>query len=163
MWDKLRSGSGIVPVVLENRIDGYVQGVESWAAFQVTRDWRLSGGYTLLREHLRLEPGSADPVGVANATLANDPDQHWLLRSSHNLTASHDLDFMARHVSSLPLQAVPAYTAVDVRFGWRPRPDLELSVTGQNLLDSQHPEFGALPGRSEFGRSVFLKLMLVMQ
>ena len=160
IWDDVRSARGGFPVVLENRIDGFIQGVESWATLDVVPSWRLIAGYTLLREHLRLEPGSTDPVGIANPQLANDPDQHWLLRSSHNLTPRHELDFMLRHVSSLPLQAVPAYTALDVRFGWRVQPHVELSVTGNNLLDPRHVEFGALPGRSEFRRGVFVKLVV---
>ena len=32
-------------------------------------------------------------------------------------------------------------------------------MTLQNLFDPQHPEFNAAPARSEFERSVFLKLL----
>jgi iron complex outermembrane receptor protein len=39
------------------------------------------------------------------------------------------------------LPDIPAYFTADVRLGWRPREDLELSVVGQNLLDSPHQEF----------------------
>jgi iron complex outermembrane receptor protein len=49
---------------------------------------------------------------------------------------------------------VPAYTAVDARYGWRVSPEVELSVVGENLFDDGHAEFGAAPGRSEIGRSV---------
>jgi iron complex outermembrane receptor protein len=30
---------------------------------------------------------------------------------------------------------------LDVKLGWKPRPDLELSLVGQNLLDRHHEEF----------------------
>jgi hypothetical protein len=43
--------------------------------------------------------------------------------------------------------------------GWKPRRDLELSLTGQNLFDNAHAEFGNALTRGEFGRSVFLKLL----
>ncbi|MGD8619872.1 MAG: hypothetical protein PVH54_11890, partial [Gammaproteobacteria bacterium] len=33
------------------------------------------------------------------------------------------------------------YLAFDARLGWTPRPDLELSLTGHNLFDGDHPEF----------------------
>jgi iron complex outermembrane receptor protein len=42
-WDKLRSGTGL-PLTLENKIEGRVYGLEAWAAWQATPDWRLSGG-----------------------------------------------------------------------------------------------------------------------
>jgi iron complex outermembrane receptor protein len=126
--------------------------VEAWAGFQPMRGWRLNGGFTTLHEKLTFGPGN-------NVTLANDADQQWMLRSSHDLTGRQELDFMVRHVSSLPLQAVGAYTAVDARWGWRVTREAELSLTLQNLLDREHAEFGALPGRSEFGRNAFLKLL----
>jgi iron complex outermembrane receptor protein len=156
-WDRLRSGGA---GVLENRIDGHVDGIEAWASYQPARTWRLTGGYTALRERLRLEPGSPDRVGVNNPQLANDPVRQWTLRSAHTFADRHELDVMVRHVSALRLQAVRAYTAVDARYGWRIRRNIELSITGENLLDPRHAEFGALPGRSEIARSVFFKLML---
>jgi iron complex outermembrane receptor protein len=66
---------------------------------------------------------------------------------------------MLRRVGSLPLQSVGAYTAFDARWGWHIGRDVDVSVTLQNLFDRGHAEFGAAPGRSEFGRSAFLKLL----
>jgi len=80
-----------------------------------------------------------------------------MLRSLLNLTDRHEFDLTVRHVSALPNPVVPAYTAVDARFGWRVRGDLELSLIGQNLFDPGHIEFGAPPGASEIPRTVFLK------
>jgi iron complex outermembrane receptor protein len=53
---------------------------------------------------------------------------------------------------------VPAYTAVDLRWGWKVSREVELSLTLQNLFDPEHPEFNAAP-RSEFERGAFLKLL----
>jgi iron complex outermembrane recepter protein len=152
-WERVRGVTAPpLPLFLDNSIQGQVNGVEAWATLQPTSRWRLSGGYTELHEKLTAGGGN-------NETLSNDPDQHWLLRSSHNLAHRQELDLMVRHVSSLRLQTVRAYTAVDVRWGWRASRDTEFSLTLQNLLDREHPEFGALPGRSEFGRSLFAKLL----
>ena len=155
-WDRLRSGSA-APARLENRIEGPVDGVEAWGSWQVLPAWRISGGTLALRKGLRLEAGSTDPVGVRNSSLASDPGYQWLLRSSVTLRARHEMDTVVRRVGALQNPVVPAYTAVDARYGWRARPDLELSVVGQNLFDRRHPEFGSLPGRSEFERAVFLR------
>jgi iron complex outermembrane recepter protein len=46
---------------------------------------------------------------------------------------------------------------VDARYAWRLRPDLELSITGQNLFEDRHPEFGAAPGRSLVERGVVVR------
>ena len=37
----------------------------------------------------------------------------------------------------------PSYFAVDARVAWNIHDGLELAVTGQNLTDNQHAEFGA--------------------
>lgn len=58
----------------------------------------------------------------------------------------------------LPSQKIAAYTRLDVRWGWRPRRDLELSLTARNLLDPQHPEFVSAvvgPTTSEVPRSTY--------
>ena len=152
-WHRVRGAtSGAIPIFLDNSIEGIVNGVEGWATLQPTRRWRLSAGFLALHEKLTANPGN-------NAELANDADQQWMLRSSHNLSDRHEVDLLMRHVSSLPFQGVPAYTAVDARWGWRAGPNTEVSLTLQNLLDREHAEFGALPGRSEFGRSLFVKVL----
>jgi len=155
-WDRLRSATAL-PVFFENRIEGPVYGLEAWASWQPLRAWRLGAGLTTLGKDLRLEPGSTDPLGTRNPQLANDPERQWMLRSSLTLAGAHELDAVVRHVGALPNPVVPAYTAVDVRYGWRLHPDLELSLQGQNLFDRTHPEFNAAPGRAEFERGVFLR------
>jgi iron complex outermembrane receptor protein len=68
-----------------------------------------------------------------------------------------EIDLQVRHIGALPNPAVPAYTALDARWGWRVRRDLELSVALRNLGEPRHPEWGPSANRAEFGRSVFVK------
>ena len=67
--------------------------------------------------------------------------------SSWDVTENVDFDVMARYVDVLPAQTVPSYCTLDLRLGWRPWHNLELSVVGKNLFDSQHLEFGNRDGR----------------
>ena len=51
---------------------------------------------------------------------------------------------------------VPAYAEMDVRLGWHATKHLDISITGQNLLQDQHPEAGFPgPAQEEIVRSVF--------
>jgi iron complex outermembrane receptor protein len=157
--DRLRSvepapGGGFV---LDNKIEGKTSGLEAWGSYRVTSAWRLSGGLVLLDQDLRLKPGSANTGG--ESALGNDPTHQWMLRSTLDITARHEFDLAVRRIGALPNPGVPAYTAVDARLGWRPRNDVELSLTLQNLFDPMHPEFGSAATRSEIERSVFLKLL----
>ena len=143
--------------VFENKIDGSTDGVEAWGAWRVNDWWRLSGGFTQQRIRLRVEPGG---VGIGGtSTLGNDPSHWWTARSSFDFGRNVELDIMARHIGQLPNPLVPGYTAVDARLGWKPRRDLELSVTAQNLFDPRHAEWGVAPLRPEFERGVFFKVL----
>jgi iron complex outermembrane receptor protein len=53
-----------------------------------------------------------------------------------------DLDPTYRYVGALPALGVNAYHTVDARLGWHFAKEFELSVTGQNLFQPRHAEFG---------------------
>ncbi len=66
-----------------------------------------------------------------------------------------------RYVSRLAIPDIPSYVGADTTLRWRPRDDLEASVTGQNLLSPGHLEFADLTNillSSQVQRSVFGKL-----
>jgi len=155
-YDRLRSGQR-PPAVVQNMMEGNTRGVEAWAHWQVTQNWRLTGGLNTLRKNLRLKPGSTDPTGPS--AQGNDPRHQWMLRSSLNLTPRHEFDFSVRRVGTLPSPVVPAYTAVDARLGWHASRDVELSLSVQNLFDRGHVEFGAPASASELRRAAWVKLL----
>ena len=142
-----------------NGMQGTVRGVEMWGSYQALPSWRLRAGFTRLLQKLELKPGSTDTISVAAGEGAN-PSRQWLLRSSFDLPRQMELDVTARYVSELALPNVPSYLAVDMRWGWRPRRDLEISITGQNLLGPPHGEFTAVATRTAFSRAVFAELLL---
>jgi iron complex outermembrane receptor protein len=155
VYDKLRSGQ-LPPAEVQNEIDGTTDGVEAWATYKATANWRLTGGLASLREDLAAAPDSGDPVGPS--ALGNDPRRQWTLRSALDLTPRHELDIIVRHVGALPQPAVPSYTAVDARLAWlSPDRKTEIALALQNIFDPGHVEFGTAPGQSEYERAVFLK------
>ncbi len=143
-------------ITFANKMEGTTTGVETWGTFQATPRWRLSAGFTALRERLTLKPDSND-FAAPNAA-GNDPSITWQLRSSSNIAPGREFDLILRHSAELEKGSVPAYTAVDARYGWKLRRDLELSVTGQNLFGS-HAEYGTVANRSDLSRGVFVKLL----
>ena len=161
-YDHLRTQdfapSGTFLLVLGNGMEGTTNGVEMWGNYQASRTWRLSAGLTGLRETLQLKPGTIDTANSVTQGGQN-PAHSWMLRSSLDLPYQSEVDVTVRHVSALANPTVPAYTTGDLRYGWRPRRDLELSVTGQNLFGGEHAEFTAPATRTQFGRSVFFKVL----
>lgn len=143
-------------VSFANLMDGNSLGIEMWGNFQATKAWRLSGGWTAMRQRVHLKPGSNDAAGLRRTGL--DPSHSLQLRSTYNFDVARDLELALRKVGKLDIGSVPGYTAVDARFGWRVRPDLELSVAAVNLNGS-HPEYGGITTRSEVPRTVAVKLV----
>jgi iron complex outermembrane receptor protein len=159
VYDHLRTQE-IAPsrtfLFFSNEMEGTASGVEMWGTYQASPTWRLSAGYTALREKLRLKAGSNDITGPT--TAGNDPAHTWQLRSVLDIATNGEFAIAVRHVAALQKNAVPAYTAVDARLGWKLRPDLELSITGQNLF-GHHAEYGAVTNRTEIEPAIFVKLV----
>ncbi len=120
------------------------------------RDWlRLEGTYT----HLLVD---APPYDGTNPDLAGlSPRNQASLRCLMDLNAKTQLDLWLRHVGPLEAQTqrIAAYTTLDLRLGWTPRKGLDLSLIGQNLLDSHHPEYtdNATQPTYEIPRGVYAK------
>ncbi|MES2016916.1 MAG: TonB-dependent receptor plug domain-containing protein [Pseudomonadota bacterium] len=137
---------------------GTSAGIEAWGRWQVRDHWRLTGGLAIQHIITSLLPGSRGVAGFAG--LANaDPKRRYLLRSSHDLSDAHQLDFTLRYNSSLKAPEVPAYHELDVQWLWKLRPTLDVALIGQNLLHSSHAEYGLAANRSVVERSALLKLV----
>jgi iron complex outermembrane receptor protein len=146
--------------------------VEVAASWSPTRAWRVSAGWAWLEMRLHRDASSRD--GSATAIENDNPSHQLHARSSVDLPRRVSFDAALYRVGELPglvlnlngravplIAAVPAYTRVDLRLGWRPHERFELAVTGQNLLDPEHAEFrdtAATSGHStEIRRSIYGK------
>jgi iron complex outermembrane receptor protein len=128
-------------VVYGNMMEGETYGAEFWGSWSPTDWWRLSAGFSLLRENLRFKPGSSTIGGIEMA--GNDPSHQIFLRSAFDLPHDLELDIDARYVSVLPKPDVPAYLGLDARLGWHFAEEWELILSGTNLA-GPHREFNAL-------------------
>ncbi len=166
VYDDLRSfelTGGRLPIVFDNRMEGETYGVEAWGVYQVTDWWRISGGANWLRKRLRYEPGSSQIVGTQIA--GNDPTHQASIRSMMDLGHGLSLDLDLRRIGALPNPASPAYTELGASVAWTISRSLEVSLTGANLLNDHHSEFGASRANVQIGaagvesaRSVFIDL-----
>ena len=160
-YDKLRTlepntrGAGSV---FRNFANGHTRGIETWASWQAGKTWRLSGGGVVQRIDTAAEPDSHD-LSAGTGLATSDPSHHWMLRSSHDIADGQEFDLTLRRVGALARPAVPAYTAVDLRYGWQLRKGMEVSLIGRNLFDPRHAEAGAAPGRHAYDRAVLLNLV----
>jgi iron complex outermembrane receptor protein len=150
------------PIVTRNRLEGKTYGVELATTWDATDWWRLNGSFTWLEMDLQKDPASTD-FSVMDLEDV-DPEFQWSLRSHMDLPSNWEFDQSLYYVDALKSQQVRSYFRLDLRVGWRPTKNIEVSIVGQNLLDNQHQEWGndriQTNDRNLVERSVFGKLVL---
>ena len=160
-YDDIRSVEPIAgapgQLIILNELSAKTYGVELSLAWQAFDWWRLRGGYTFFKKDIDLDRSLDVNRGRGEG---NDPHHQFLVQSMINLPANLEFDSVLRYVDNLNQRGptVPSYVSLDLRLGWRPTPGWEFAIVGQNLLDNQHPEFGAAATRQEIPRSVFGKI-----
>jgi iron complex outermembrane recepter protein len=158
-YDRLRSTDlyfrpGPV-IVLQNRLEAVTAGVEAAATFQPIETWQIHGSYAFLNMELTFDDGGPD---VYNGRVeGNDPAHLFAARSYLDLPRGFALDTVLRHTTSRPGPVTPAQTELNIRIGWTARAGWELSLAGQNLLDSYHPELFTDSQQFAFRRGIYLR------
>jgi iron complex outermembrane recepter protein len=149
----------ILPLYLRNGIRAQTKGVEVASLWDLRDWWRLKPSYSYMHLNAERDSGSNDASTVKQ--LEGDSPQHKaVLQSLFTLPGSLTIDLRYRYVSSLPDQKVPSYSTGDISVGKRISHAFEFTVSGQNLFQPHHPEYGGLPGPIvEIRRSGFIKLV----
>lgn len=159
----------VLQIQHDNIVKGKVFGAELSGQWQVRSNWRLSGSYTFVDTQLRstslnIDSGVIDPVtGELEPEL--EPNHIFNIRSYLNLSHNLELDAFYYYVSGRSsatsanaFVAIPAYGRLDVRLGWQPTENINLSFSAQNLLDGSHAELNeGLEVASETQRSYYVK------
>jgi iron complex outermembrane receptor protein len=150
----------IVPATQTNGGEGEFAGVDLSLDVHATDWWRTAISYSYVFHNVwNDETSQALPLEDRSA-----PNTLYV-RNQFDLTNDIELDFDWRYVDSIGGLEIPAYHELDARFGFRVAKNVELSVTGQNLLHSEHeelqlPRLGDEPllAHSEYQRGVFGKV-----
>jgi len=133
----------LLPVTFVNQMSGHTYGLELALDGRPSEWWRLRAAYTYFHANLHLDDGSNDTLSLA-AAEGSSPKNQFSLFSTMNLSDHLDFDLWLRSVGALSYPQVDRYTTLDARLGWKPRKDLAVAIVGQNLLNSQHLEYGSV-------------------
>lgn len=122
---------------LGNEIEAKSYGIELDSRWQVNDNWQLKAGYSWMLV------SSDDITAQIESAIAfkNTPVHQLYLNSAWDIRDNLELDATLYFVDELEESAVGSYTRFDLRLGWLPSPDLELSLMAKNLFDDQHAEY----------------------
>ena len=123
-----------------NQLEAATHGLEVVGRWTPLPAWRVDGSYTFFHLTPRLAAGSLDPLAASEDGSA--PGRQWQLRSAFSPGTRATVNLALFHVGRLEQLQVAAYTRADVSAEWRFSNRLSAMVTGQNLFDAAHAEFG---------------------
>lgn len=137
---------------IQNGSEATSWGLELAGNYQVTKDWRVRGGYTYFKKDLHAKAGHNFDPGY----LGNDVRNQAMLQSILDLPAHIQFDLAVRYLDPLSktfaTAAVPSYFTFDARLAYTFK-GFELAVVGQNLAEKKHTEFGTITiPRSVYGK-----------
>ena len=131
-----------MPLYISNVLGAESYGMEASLDWLPRTNWRLQANVSLFDIKAR----GTTPETTADEFIGATPYHQISVRSSLDITPQLQWDVWLRHTGkvkggSTPLDDVSAYTSLDMRVGWKAQRNLEISLVGQNLLDSNHQEF----------------------
>ena len=149
------AGYTVIPLVFNNKANATTHGLEWSGSWRPDERWQFKAAYSWLKMNIHRDAGSIDTS--IETEVGESPQNQFQFHVFHSPADNVDLSTSLYYVDSLPSLKVSAYTRLDARIGWRVQRDLELSLTGRNLLDPNHPEFinTSGPRTSEVPRSIF--------
>lgn len=132
----------VIPVTAGNNMSGETFGAELTANWQASDIWRLAGSYSWLKTQLHHHGSNGDLIGEDDENTT--PELQASLRSYVDLPYDLEWDTSLFYSSKSYLRSsspVSAHLRCDMRLGWNPTPDWELSLKVENLFDDQHREY----------------------
>jgi iron complex outermembrane receptor protein len=135
-------------ITIGNYSSGWIDGAELAADWLVTPNWRIQLSLTTTR--LDMDGATTPEAAEDNAMQERRVPRHYgSLRSQWNIAANQQLDVWLRGSASLEqpnspylgMVKVPGYVTLDLRYAYRMSKDLELSVTGRNLIGARRFEY----------------------
>lgn len=129
----------ILPIQIDNGMDGETYGAELSCRWSVTDWWRLTGGVTWFQFNA-LNMGNSQ-----EARMGFEEDQNanllFSLVSYIDLPANFEFNTTLYAVDSLDELDIDSYLRLDLNVAWHPTEHMTLSAGAHNLFNNSHQEF----------------------
>ncbi len=130
----------VIPVYLQNVLDGKAYGLEADLTWQPTKWFKLHGACAFLNQHYYPRIPDREATITAYTVSQQSPPVRYNIGIGLNPLKQLEIDANLYYYDTFRQQAVTRYNRLDARIGWRPDDHLTLSFTGKNLLQQTHKE-----------------------
>jgi iron complex outermembrane recepter protein len=140
-----------------NGVKGVTKGIEVAPDWQPSTAVRFRGSYSYLDIDLESKGGNAQQTLVP--ALEASPHHRVTLQARFDVRPGFQIDPVYRFVSERGPTGIPGYHTADVRLAIPAGAHFVVSLVGQNLLQSHHPEWARDPGPTvEIRRSGYVRI-----
>lgn len=142
------------PIIAQNMNEAHSVGFETAVKYKVTSDWQLTGTYSYIS--LKFD----DKSQGTQFFIGKHPKHMFNLRSVYLFPNRLEMTNSLYTVSDLHSINIPGYYRFDTKFSYPITEDVNISIAGQNLINSRHREFAPFLYQSQeaIGRSVYAGL-----
>jgi len=134
-------GSVVIPVNLINMLNGKGNGIEANFLYQPFSWLSLKGSYTYLHQnYVDLPIKDAETRATVRSTIGQDPTNRFHIGISMDPVESVEFDANLYFSGPFRNGNIQGHHRLDMRLGWKPLKDLEISVAGQDMLRASHFE-----------------------
>jgi iron complex outermembrane receptor protein len=135
-------------VSLGNLGSGWINGAELASDWLITPTWRVQLSYTWTRIDMD-DSNNPQVQGAGKNAEVGTPHHYGSIRSQWNISAKQQFDAWVRgsagydrvNAPYVNLVRVPGYVTLDLRYAHKVNKDLELAITGRNLVGANRTEF----------------------
>ena len=131
--------NGIVPEYLTNVLNGKGDGFEANFRYQPTEWATLKGSYTYLHQnYIDFPIQDAETFWTVKSNKGQDPANRFHIGVS--LDPLENIEFDANLYFTGPFREgdIKGYHRLDMRVGWKPVEELEISVVGQDMMKASY-------------------------
>jgi iron complex outermembrane recepter protein len=126
-----------------NGVMGSSNGGEISPDWKATRWMDLKATYSYVSLNLEDKP-TKSKTSYVSSYEESSPHNLATAQILFSLPKGFEFDPTYRYVGALPALSVKAYQTADARLGWHFAKKFDFSVTGQNLFQPRHAEFGSV-------------------
>ncbi len=145
---QISPGSGllphlVLPILPSNNTSAHSYGVEMSADWRPIEKWRLQSSYSYLSIHTSTDELSKQFDATTGGADKANPHHQLSLRSNYDISNKLQLNLWLRYVSGIAFYDIPGYVTMDTKLAWKPMPNFEYFIVGQNLFAQNHREFAS--------------------
>ncbi len=130
----------LLPTIANNQASALTYGFELSADWKPIEKWRLQANYSFLHMDISSSPLTKQFDSTSSGANKANPQHQMSFRSNYDINEKLQLNLWLRYTSDITYYNIPGFVTMDTKLAYKPTPNTELFLVGQNLFSKHHQE-----------------------